>query len=139
MSSEWHLHAEVAIFFAHNLFELIIYPVGKPMNSVDNFETLTYLINENKATMVLFGGEQCGICHAIKPKLDEMIATNFPEMTSIYADCQKHLSLGAQSSVFSLPVVRVYFDGQLFIEEFKAFSLVKLSKDIERPYNTLFN
>ena len=108
------------------------------MKTVDTFETLTNLISGNKAILVLFGGEQCGICQAVKPKLDDMIASKFPEMITIYADCQKHPSIGALSSVFSLPVVRVYFEGHLFIEEVKAFSLVKLLEDIERPFNTLF-
>jgi thioredoxin-like negative regulator of GroEL len=107
------------------------------MKHVENFETLQNLIDHTQATLVLFGGEHCGVCQVIKPKLEEMLITRYPEMTVVYADCQRYPSIGAQSSVFTLPVVRVYFEGQLFIEEIKAFSLSKLLKDLERPYKHL--
>lgn len=108
------------------------------MKHVESFETLQNVIDHSQATLVLFGGEQCGVCQVIKPKLEQMLMTTYSEMTAVYADCQRYPSIGAQSSVFTLPVVRVYFEGHLFIEEIKAFSLSKLLKDLEKPYNQLF-
>ena len=108
------------------------------MLSIKSFEELNIVINRSEATLVLFGGEHCGVCQSIKPKLEDRLTDQFSKLTQVYIDCQMDPKIGAQSSVFSLPVVRVYFEGQLFIEEIKAFSLSKLFKEIERPYNTLF-
>ena len=109
------------------------------MITVKSSDSLESLINESKAVLVLFGGENCGVCQAIKPKLRRQLNSTFPELELVYADCQLYPEVCAQSAVFSLPVVRVYFEGQLFCEEIKAFSLSKLVKDIERPYKTLFD
>jgi thioredoxin-like negative regulator of GroEL len=91
-------------------------------------------IQSNQAVLVLFGGVDCGVCQVIKPQLEKLIGQHYPEIKTLYADCQSYPELGAQASVFSLPVVRVYFEGQLFLEEIKAFSLGKLLADLERPY-----
>ncbi len=109
------------------------------MINIKSFDSLESLINESKAVLVLFGGEDCWVCQAIKPKLCQQLNSIFPELELAYADCQLYPEVCAQSAVFSLPVVRVYFEGQLFCEEIKAFSLSKLVKDIERPYKTLFD
>ena len=107
------------------------------MINLTSHQELTNQIKSNQAVLVLFGGINCGICQAIKPQLEKLISQHYPEMKTVYADCQSYPELGAQASVFSLPVVRVYFEGQLFLEEVKAFSLGKLVADLERPYSLM--
>ena len=107
------------------------------MINLTTHQELTDQIESNQALLVLFGGVDCGVCQVIKPQLEKLIGQNYPEMKTVYADCQTYPELGAQASVFSLPVVRVYFEGQLFLEEVKAFSLGKLVADLERPYSLM--
>ena len=107
------------------------------MINLTTHQELTDQIESNQAVLVLFGGVDCGVCQAIKPQLEKLIGQHYPEMKTLYADCQTYPELGAQASVFSLPVVRVYFEGRLFLEEIKAFSLGKLVADLERPYSLM--
>jgi thioredoxin-like negative regulator of GroEL len=93
---------------------------------------------KNPALMVLFGGEHCGVCQAIKPKLEQMVKERYPRFELVYVDCQNTPSVCAQQSVFSLPVVKVFFEGQLFIEKARSFSLSALLQEVERPYGMLF-
>lgn len=108
------------------------------MLDVNSFDELTDLLVQSKASLVLFGGENCGVCTAIKPRLEKLLNSAYPELRLLYVDCQRSQDICAQNSVFSLPVVRVFFEGQLFLEEIKAFSINKLVTDIERPYRALF-
>ena len=109
------------------------------MKTLVELEELEQLINQQPGLVVLFGGEHCGVCQVIKPKLETMLAERYPLLQVVYIDCQQSQSLCAQKSVFSLPVVQVYFDRQRFIEKARSFSLAALLDEIQRPYELFFS
>lgn len=108
------------------------------METVTDLADLTALILKQPGLVVLFGGANCAVCHTIKPKLTQMLTEAYPEIKQVYIDCQQTTDICAQNAVFSLPVVRVYFDGQLFIEKARSFSLPGLVNEMVRPYQMLF-
>ena len=84
--------------------------------------------------LILFGGAHCGVCQAIKPKIDEKFSLKFPNLEMVYIDCEQLQEVCSQHGVFSLPVVQVFFMGQKFIEEVRGFSLLALEQEIEKTY-----
>ncbi|WP_108445162.1 thioredoxin family protein [Halomonas denitrificans] len=91
------------------------------------------------AVLVLFGGRACGVCQAIKPRLEALLAAEFPRLEACYADCQgEAAALCAQRRIFSLPVVELWFDGQRFATFARVFSLAEVRRALERPYAALF-
>ncbi|WP_029407342.1 thioredoxin family protein [Thiomicrorhabdus sp. Milos-T2] len=108
---------------------------------MQNIETLAVLDNlkqSEEALLVLFGGKNCNVCHAIKPQIIELIETNYPKIKMVYVDCHVTTDVCSQNGVLSLPTLQVYFTGQRFIEEVRTFSLQKVMQDIARPYSMLF-
>ncbi|WP_404416759.1 thioredoxin family protein [Marinospirillum sp.] len=92
-------------------------------------------LSQHKAFLVLFGGKQCGVCQVIKPQLEAVFSERFPKMKLIYIDCQtKGAQLCAGRGIFSLPVVQLYFDGKLFNEFVRAFSIQVVAEAAARPY-----
>lgn len=87
------------------------------------------------ALFILFGGPACGVCQSLRPQLKAMLEESFPEMQSVYVDCEASPEICAQYSVFSLPVVKVYIEDMLIVEEYGAFSLSQLKNTLERPYS----
>ncbi|NDP38926.1 MAG: thioredoxin family protein [Rhodoferax sp.] len=87
-----------------------------------------------KPVLLLFGGSKCGVCQAIKPKLERLMAQQHPEIALVYIDCVESPDICAQHGVFSLPVVHLYIEGQLCLERGRSFSLVELGVVIERIY-----
>ena len=91
------------------------------------------------AALLLFGGEACGVCRALKPQIEAMLANEFPALEGYYLDCQGQAStLCAQEGVFSLPVVQVWFAGRKFAEFGRVFSLGQVREAIVRPYQMAF-
>lgn len=91
------------------------------------------------SALLLFGGAHCGVCQALKPKLEAMLADEFPALEGYYLDCQGGASaLCAQAGVFSLPVVQVWFGGRKFAEFSRVFSLAQVRDAIARPYGIAF-
>ena len=104
------------------------------MTPVHSAAQLAQLIAECEAVLVLFGGAHCGVCQVVKPQLARAVAARFPRMRMVYVDAEFAPEAAAQASVFSLPVVRVYFDRQLTQEAVKAFSVGRLMDALARPY-----
>ena len=84
------------------------------------------------ALLVLWGGAHCGVCQAIRPRLEALMAEHFAAVALAYVDCADVPALCAQEGVFSLPVLRLYLQGQLALEYARSFSLQQVLGDIER-------
>ena len=86
------------------------------------------------ALLLLFGGPHCGVCTIIKPKINDMMLQQFPDIVLAYADCEQSPEVCAQQSVFSLPVVKLFVEGQLSLEMARSFSIRELESGIARIY-----
>ncbi len=86
------------------------------------------------ASLILFGGEHCGVCHTIKPKIESLMAEQFPDITLAYVDCEQSPDICGQQSVFTLPVIKMYIEGQMYMELVRGFSLMELMRQVDRIY-----
>ena len=86
------------------------------------------------ATFILFGGKRCNVCHAIRPQLENMLASHYPDVTSVYIDCETSPDICAQYGVFTLPVVQFYIEGMKATEFARSFSIEQLRQSMHRSY-----
>lgn len=92
-------------------------------------------LKSHPASLILFGGPHCGVCVAIKPKIETLMAQDFPDIALAYVDCEQYPAICAQHRVFSLPATRLYIEGQLCLEMARSFSLKELASQVERIYS----
>ncbi|MBL1270877.1 MAG: thioredoxin family protein [Oceanospirillales bacterium] len=102
--------------------------------TVTREEALAELVGTSSAVLVLYGGETCGVCQAVKPQLERLARDEFPELVLAYVDCQASASVCAARSIFSLPVIHLWFQGQRFAEFARVFSIGDVRTALERPY-----
>lgn len=86
------------------------------------------------ALLLLFGGAHCGVCQAIRPRLEALMTERFADVALAYVDCECAPQVCAQHGVFSLPVLHLYLDGKLVLERARSFSLLEVETDIARLY-----
>ena len=84
------------------------------------------------ACLVLYGGAHCGVCQAIRPRIEALMTEHFAAVVLTYVDCAEASAVCAQQGVFSLPVLRLYLDGQLALERARSFSLQEVAAEMER-------
>lgn len=113
--------------------------MGVKVQTIDSVEKLKLELQKQPGLVVLYGGKDCQVCHALKPKLVAAISERFPMMQLRYLDCHQPTALCAQNGVMSLPTVQVYFEGQKSFEAVRTFSVARVLAAIERPYQMLFN
>ncbi|PXX89516.1 thioredoxin [Marinobacter vulgaris] len=109
------------------------------MQNISSEEALSELLQSSPAVLLLYGGASCGVCQAIKPRLEKLAGEEFPKLVTAYVDCQEAAGspLCAARGIFSLPVVQLWFDGQRFAEFARVFSMGDVRSALERPYGLL--
>ncbi|MCG6936729.1 MAG: thioredoxin family protein [Gammaproteobacteria bacterium] len=103
------------------------------MHEITDIERLEEM-KSSGAVLILFGGKQCHVCQVLRPKLENMLQSHYPDMQAAYVDCETSADICAQHGVFSLPVVKVYIEGMQISEFARSFSVDQLRQSIYRSY-----
>ena len=109
------------------------------MQNISGQTELEALLTSSPITAVYFSGNRCGVCHALRPKIEEMIAKEFPQIPLLEIATEQQPEIAAQYSVFTLPVLIVYIDGREGPRFARSFGLAEVREALERPYNLIFN
>jgi thioredoxin-like negative regulator of GroEL len=100
-------------------------------------EELQTIIKTEVGVLLYFSGENCNVCHALRPKFKEVFDTNFPQLKQIYLDAHENPEISANYSVFSVPTMIVFMDGREFAREGRSVSLHQLTEKLKRPYGMM--
>ena len=102
-----------------------------------SLEKLQNSIKTEVGVLVYFSGENCNVCHALRPKFKELFDTEFPLIKQIYLDAEENLEISTHYQVLSVPTMLVFLDGREFIREGRSVSLYQLKDKLERPYTMI--
>lgn len=104
------------------------------MTVENNYEKLKEIIEKNSLVFLYFSGENCAVCKALKPKIEELFAQQFPAIKLIEIQTDKALDTTAQLGVFSLPTMMLYIEQKEFFRKGRNVSLALLVEEIKRVY-----
>ncbi len=102
-----------------------------------DIKTLKDLISSKLGVMVYFSGERCNVCHALRPKVNELFDSNFPQIEQIFLDAHENIDISAHFQVFSVPTLIVFLDGKEFVREGRNMSISGLDEKLSRVYGML--
>ncbi|MEY3090752.1 MAG: hypothetical protein RL113_1068 [Pseudomonadota bacterium] len=94
-------------------------------------------IRSEVGVLLYFSGENCNVCHALRPKFKALFDAEFPQITQIYLDAHDNAEISAHFQVFSVPTMLVFLDGREFIRDGRAVSLHQMSEKLKRPYGMM--
>jgi thioredoxin 1 len=94
-------------------------------------------LNSNRAVILYFSHEQCSVCKALKPKLEEALNRTYPDIQKVHIDAKLSPLLAAEYQVNSVPVVLLFLEGREFLRKTRTFSVKELIDQIERPYRLM--
>ena len=95
-------------------------------------------LNQYDAAMVYFFSNHCAPCLSLRPKVEEMIRSEFPKMQLIFVDAETEPQTSAKYQVFSSPTILLFFDGRETKRFSKYISMAELEQTIQRYYNIFF-
>jgi thioredoxin 1 len=105
---------------------------------IKSFEEFLKLKEDETALLVYFSTEACNVCKVLKPKVAELIQSEFPKIKLIYIKSDILPEVAAQNQVFAAPTILVFFEGREYIRKSRNIGIGELERDIERPYSMMF-
>ena len=100
-------------------------------------EELQNTIKTETGVLLYFSGENCNVCHALRPKFKEAFDTHFPLVKQIYLDAHENTDISTHFQVYSVPAMIVFLDGREFAREGRNVSLHQMVTQLERPYGMM--
>ncbi len=95
-------------------------------------------VANSRAIVLYFKNDACAPCLALRPKVQELIETDFPKMEFEMVDTTKEPLLSSAYHVFSNPTILVFFEGKEYIRKSKNIGIGVLGQEIERLYKMVF-
>ncbi len=92
----------------------------------------------DKPVLKYFSHQRCNVCKVLKPKVQQMLKENFPQMEFKYIDIEEEPETAANHRVFTVPTLLIFFEGKEYYRFARNVSLGQLIEAIERPYQMLF-
>jgi len=108
------------------------------MQKIEKTEQLANLVTTHPIIALYFSGQSCGVCHALRPKIEQLFNDEFPHVPLLEIATEEQPELAAQYSVFTLPVLIIYIDGHEGPRFARSFSLGEVREALERPYKIIF-
>jgi thioredoxin 1 len=105
---------------------------------VQSFGEFLILIEEEPALLAYFSTEVCKVCKVLKPKVEDLIQSEFPKIKLAYIKSDKLPEVAAQNRVFAAPTILIFFDGREYIRKSRNIGIGELQQEIARPYSMMF-
>lgn len=102
------------------------------MEQISSSSQFDNLLHENVFVLAYFSGKNCGVCHALKPKIEKLVGEAFPSLKLVEISVDEFPELAARFTVFTIPVILVFVDGREYIREARNISTVELLRKIEK-------
>lgn len=109
------------------------------MKTIQSLEEFKKEVDDNQAVLAYFSTDSCSVCHVLKPKVEQMIGANFPQIKVLYIPSDQQPEVAAQNHIFAAPTILVFFEGRETLRKSRAFGIDELKAEIQRPYALLFD
>ncbi|MBN2237717.1 MAG: thioredoxin family protein [Bacteroidales bacterium] len=107
-------------------------------HELNTLEQLQNAVANDAGLIAYFYSDNCAPCISLRPKVKELLASEFPLMNLYFINSEKFPAISAEFGVFSNPTLLVYFDRKEYFRKSKYISIPELSQGIERLYTMMF-
>lgn len=101
------------------------FPQASSINEIREF------INKNPLAFVYISRENCGVCHAVQPQVQEMLA-EFPMIKPIQVNADKVPEVASEFTVFTVPALLLFADNKEVIREARFVVMDDLHDQFQR-------
>lgn len=108
------------------------------MQTENNIQEIEKIIQKNDFVFLYFSGENCSVCKALKPKIDELFQKEFPKIELVEIQTDEALETTAHFGVFSLPTMLLFVEQKEFLRKGRNISLAMLVEEVKRIYTLFF-
>ena len=105
---------------------------------IESNDDLKERMGNSNSQLLYFSTPTCNVCKVLKPKVLNLLKEKYPNMEFYYIDVEKHKTIAAEHTVFTIPTILVFFDGRETIRKSRYVGVKELEDLIKRPYSMFF-
>lgn len=107
-------------------------------SEIESYEQFLRLKDEEPALLAYFSTDACSVCHVLKPKVEQLLASEFPKMKMVSVKSHELPEVAAQNRVFTAPTILVFFEGREYVRKSRNIGIAELQQEIARIYSMVF-
>lgn len=108
------------------------------MISAGSLDQINAHIQDNKMALLYFSRPECGVCKALKPKVEQVIHEEFSRIKMMSIDLDTLAEAAGIYSVFTIPAILLYVEGKETLREARYLSISDFTQKVDRYYSLLF-
>lgn len=108
------------------------------VQAISTLDEAERAIAENAATALYFSKPGCGVCSALRPKIESLVRT-LPRVHALSIDVEAMPRAAGRFSIFTLPAFLMFVDGKETIREARYMSIDQLAERLQRLYRLRFD
>lgn len=109
------------------------------MKAVYSIHDLNSILEKEEMVVIYFSNDSCNVCKVLKPKITELLSTDYPKVELIYIDTEKSPVIAGQLRVFTIPTIDIYIQSKEHARFSRNITLFDFEKAISKPYSMLFS
>ena len=90
------------------------------------------VFKDEGVSVAYFSTAACNVCKVLRPKIENILESDFPEVSFHFIDSEQSPDIAAKHMVFSAPVIIVFADGKETKRYARNLSLDEFVRDMER-------
>jgi len=103
-----------------------------------NIIELNKILKKNRGVVLYFYNNHCAPCKVLRPKVQSLIETEFPELVFCLIDTEASSALSAEYQVFASPTILLFIEELEYLRESKNVSISELHDKVDRLYKMAF-
>lgn len=110
----------------------------KEIHELTSLNEIEAFIVENKLSFIYISRPECTVCHAVLPKLRELL-THYPHIQLGLINANQVKEVAARFLTFSVPTLLLFIDQREYIRADRFVRFDQLNEQIEQVYRFAYN
>ncbi|CAM3352766.1 thioredoxin family protein [Paenibacillus taichungensis] len=107
------------------------------VQEITSIKEIDTFIQNNRMSMLYVSQENCNVCHAIYPKLKELVS-QYPEIKLAHIDARKVKEVAGKFLIFTVPTIMLFQGQQEYLREDRFVQFAQLELGLQQLYNAMY-
>ncbi|MEK4730414.1 thioredoxin family protein [Paenibacillus sp. FSL L8-0641] len=108
----------------------------KDVQEITSTKEIDTFIQSNRLSMLYVSQEECNVCHAIYPKLKELLS-NYPEIKLAHINATQVEEVTGKLLTFTVPTIMLFFDQKEHLREGRFVQFEQLEIRLQQLCNAI--
>jgi len=108
----------------------------KEIHELTSLDRVEAFLQEHKMSFLYVSRPECNVCHAILPKLRELL-DHYPDISLGHTNANQVEAIAARFLIFTVPTMLLLVDQKEYIRADRFVRLNELNRQIEQIYNAV--